>query len=90
MAPRSWASPAQLVFLKSKLPQFLERQAEGKLHLFWPALHGAWFSAFPEEGHLDFPTVDAAGETISLSQDQLVTLGAAITVRKNVSPSIYI
>ncbi|KAJ6448654.1 hypothetical protein C8R45DRAFT_947870 [Mycena sanguinolenta] len=36
MAPPSWTTPEQKAMLTSWLPKFIERQAEGKLHLFWP------------------------------------------------------
>jgi hypothetical protein len=47
MAPSFWATEEQLTFLRSHLHEFLEKQKEKKLTLFWPALHREWFSQWP-------------------------------------------
>ena len=44
MAPHFWATEAQLIFLRSQLHEFLEKQKQKKLALFWPALHRDWFT----------------------------------------------
>ncbi|KAJ7258025.1 hypothetical protein C8J57DRAFT_1516400 [Mycena rebaudengoi] len=82
MAPKPWATAAELGFLQSKMPQYIELQGEGKLHLFWPSLHEAWFREFAEEPRLGLPTPGAGGDAVPLTATQLVNLGAAITTRK--------
>ncbi|KAJ7256749.1 hypothetical protein C8J57DRAFT_1517382 [Mycena rebaudengoi] len=64
------------------MPRYIELQGEGKLHLFWPSLHEAWFREFAEEPRLGLPTPGAGGDTVPLTATQLVDLGAAITTRK--------
>jgi hypothetical protein len=85
MAPKPWATSAELAFLHSKMPRYIELQGEGKLHLFWPSLHEAWFREFPEEPRLALPTPGTGGDAAPLTATQLVDLGAAITTRKGVS-----
>ncbi|KAJ7089383.1 hypothetical protein C8R44DRAFT_751398 [Mycena epipterygia] len=71
MAPPPWADEDQLTFLNLWLSDFMGRQGEGKLHLFWPPLHDAWFRRWPENAALGLPL-----------PDDLATLGAAIQVKK--------
>ncbi|KAJ7229219.1 hypothetical protein C8J57DRAFT_1730615 [Mycena rebaudengoi] len=77
MAPGGWANALQLIFLKSKLPAYLERQAEGKLSKFWPGLNETWFHEFPEEAALKFPLPNSLGDAAPLSAEQMTALGAA-------------
>ncbi|KAJ7280887.1 hypothetical protein C8J57DRAFT_1711843 [Mycena rebaudengoi] len=81
MAPKPWASDEQLAFLQSKLPRFIEMQAEQKLHLFWPGVQEAWFRQFPEEPMLGLPT-PGTEDTVPLTDEQLLAVGEAISTRK--------
>ncbi|KAJ7275123.1 hypothetical protein C8J57DRAFT_1592874 [Mycena rebaudengoi] len=86
MAPKPWATAAELAFLQSKMPRYIKLQGEGKLHLFWPSLHEAWFREFPEEPRLGLPTPTptpgAGGDAVPLTATQLADLGTAIMARK--------
>ncbi|KAJ6479853.1 hypothetical protein C8R45DRAFT_1216293 [Mycena sanguinolenta] len=55
MAPKPWATPDQTAVLEAWLPTFIQRQAETKQPLFWPAMHEAWFKQFPEQASLNLP-----------------------------------
>ncbi|KAF7346847.1 hypothetical protein MSAN_01823900 [Mycena sanguinolenta] len=68
--------------LMSWAPKFIERQAEGKLHLFWPPLMEAWFKQYPEHTKLNLP-LPTDPDTRPLSDDELATLGAAIKARRS-------
>jgi hypothetical protein len=66
------------------MSDFMKRQAEGKLHLFTPAMQEAFFHEFPEHHKLGLP-LPKGPDARQLTQDELVTLGAAIQARKGVS-----
>ncbi|KAF8179380.1 hypothetical protein K438DRAFT_1769085 [Mycena galopus ATCC 62051] len=82
MAPPYWANEAQRTWLHGWMPDFVRRQAEKKLHLFWPTLYAAWFEQFPEHTALKLPLPKAEGAR-ELTPDELATLVAAILARKN-------
>ncbi|KAJ6448592.1 hypothetical protein C8R45DRAFT_1115197 [Mycena sanguinolenta] len=82
MAPPSWTTPEQKAMLTSWLPKFIERQAEGKLHLFWPPVMEAWFKEYPEHTKLNLP-LPTDPDARPLSDDELATLGAAIKARRS-------
>ncbi|KAJ6583426.1 hypothetical protein DFH09DRAFT_1360098 [Mycena vulgaris] len=48
MAPHPWADAVQKEWLMGWLSDFITRQAEGKLHLFWAPMIEAWFRRWPE------------------------------------------
>ncbi|KAJ7118296.1 hypothetical protein C8R44DRAFT_878904 [Mycena epipterygia] len=81
MAPPSWADQSQLAFLHLWLGDFMSRQGEGKLHLFWAPLHDAWFRKWPENTALGLPMPDDV-DARRLTEMELATLGAAIQVKK--------
>ncbi|KAJ6448079.1 hypothetical protein C8R45DRAFT_948206 [Mycena sanguinolenta] len=87
MAPPSWTTPEQKAMLTSWLPKFIERQAEGKLHLFWPPVMEAWFKEYPEHTKLNLP-LPTDPDARPLSDDELATLGAAIKARRSVSGTL--
>jgi hypothetical protein len=66
------------------MPDFIKRQAEGKLHLFKPTMEEDWFREFPEQRKLGLP-LPKGPDACQLTQDELATLGAAIQARKGVS-----
>ncbi|KAJ6451805.1 hypothetical protein C8R45DRAFT_1223757 [Mycena sanguinolenta] len=84
MAPPPWTTPEQREFLTAQLPLFIQRQAEGKLHLFWPPLMEAWFQKYPEHTLLNLP-LPADKDGRELTPDELARLGAAIKARRSVS-----
>ncbi|KAJ7866846.1 hypothetical protein B0H14DRAFT_2573269 [Mycena olivaceomarginata] len=81
MAPRPWADSQQTIWLQSWMSEFIKRQAEGKLHLFWPTMQEAWFQTYSEERILGLPLPTDADARV-LTPDELMRLGAAITARK--------
>ncbi|KAJ7761381.1 hypothetical protein B0H16DRAFT_1719547 [Mycena metata] len=82
MAPRSWATTEQIVWLQTWMPEFIRRQAEHKLHLFWPAMLEAWVHKWPEHAALGLPLPSDATAR-ALTADELATVGSAIKERKN-------
>jgi hypothetical protein len=88
MAPRTWASAQQQTWLLARLAEFIKRQAEGKLHLFWAPMHEAWFKVFPEHTHLNLPLPNTK-DARQLTPDELTVLGAAILARKGVSTMLF-
>ncbi|KAJ6452848.1 hypothetical protein C8R45DRAFT_1193548 [Mycena sanguinolenta] len=81
MAPPSWATPEQTVFLESWLPIFIQRQAETKLPQFWPALQEAWFKKFPERAALGLPMPTDPNKR-DLTEEEKAELSKAIAKRK--------
>ncbi|KAJ7686446.1 hypothetical protein B0H14DRAFT_3534564 [Mycena olivaceomarginata] len=81
MAPRSWADPQQITWLQSWMPEFITRQAESKLHMFWPTMQEAWFQKHPKERILGLP-LPTDPKARDLTPDKLTRLGTAITARK--------
>jgi hypothetical protein len=47
MAPHFWATEEQLTYLQSQLDEFLEKQKQKKLALFWPSVNSTWFACWP-------------------------------------------
>ncbi|KAJ7769088.1 hypothetical protein DFH07DRAFT_768997 [Mycena maculata] len=77
----SWATPEETELLHTMLADFLRRQADGKLHLFWPIMEMKYFSLFPVEGRLGLPLPnDPSART--LTDDEVVVLGAVILAKK--------
>ncbi|KAJ7225246.1 hypothetical protein B0H12DRAFT_1240680 [Mycena haematopus] len=81
MAPPPWASPLQLIWLQGWLSEFIQRQAENKLHLFWPTMYEAWFKENPEHCRLGLPLPKDA-DARELTPDELAMLGTAIKAKK--------
>jgi hypothetical protein len=68
------------------MPDYIQWQAEGKLHLFWgPAFEG-FLWRFPEHAKLGLASAEATdgAPAPSLTQDERDKLAAAITARKKV------
>ncbi|KAJ7450107.1 hypothetical protein FB451DRAFT_1566645 [Mycena latifolia] len=81
MAPPPWATSEQTAWLKSWLKDYITRQAESKLHLFWPAMVEAWFRQYPEHPGLGLPMPNDPSARV-LTEDELALLGVAITARR--------
>ncbi|KAJ7714239.1 hypothetical protein B0H14DRAFT_3635407 [Mycena olivaceomarginata] len=81
MAPPPWTTPDQADLLGSWMPDFIRRQAEGKLHLFWPVMVESWFKKFPEELNLNLP-LTSDKKARRLTPDELATLGIALRARR--------
>ncbi|KAJ7898273.1 hypothetical protein B0H14DRAFT_3424632 [Mycena olivaceomarginata] len=81
MAPQSWASTEQTLYLKSWIPEFMRRQAERKIHLFWPSMFGEWFQKYPEHVELNLP-LPSDPAVDSLTAAQIEQLGVGIKDRK--------
>ncbi|KAJ7449017.1 hypothetical protein FB451DRAFT_1567149 [Mycena latifolia] len=82
MAPRPWATEDQRKFLEGWMGDYISRQGEGKLHLFWPPLFEAWFSKWPEHATVNLP-LPSDPTAPAMTQDELAMLGAAIVTQKN-------
>ncbi|KAJ7256715.1 hypothetical protein C8J57DRAFT_1235579 [Mycena rebaudengoi] len=82
MAPQGWTNSTQLTWLKSKVMHYMEMQAQGKLHKFWPWVYEAWFHDFSEHAALNFPVPNGLGDAPALTSAQMDVLGAAIKTRK--------
>ncbi|KAJ7182442.1 hypothetical protein C8R43DRAFT_940597 [Mycena crocata] len=81
MAPPSWATAEQKAFLQGWMAEFIKRQAQGKLHLFWAPLQEAWFKNFPETDFLGLPS-STDRQARPLTPEEMMILGAAIMSRK--------
>ncbi|KAF8162254.1 hypothetical protein K438DRAFT_1775960 [Mycena galopus ATCC 62051] len=81
MAPKPWATAEQELWLLNWMPDFIKRQAEGKLHLFWPPMQEGWFQRYPEEKDLKLP-LPTDQDKRALTSEEVLKLGAAILVRK--------
>ncbi|KAJ7817179.1 hypothetical protein B0H14DRAFT_3474810 [Mycena olivaceomarginata] len=75
MAPRPWTTPQQRTWLERWMAYFIQREAEGQLHLFWPPMMEAWFTDFPEHEKLGLSATP-------LTEVELALLGAAIKTQR--------
>ncbi|KAJ7710145.1 hypothetical protein B0H16DRAFT_1745735 [Mycena metata] len=80
MGAKPWATVAQAEYLHSQMPDYIRRQAERKLHLFWPPMQAGFFGKWPEHANLGLPLPDDP-DARKLTDDELVYLGIAITAR---------
>ncbi|KAJ7077658.1 hypothetical protein B0H15DRAFT_954951 [Mycena belliarum] len=88
MAPKPWATAAQRAFLELQMPDYIRRQAQKKLHLFWGSMEEAWFARYPEQEVLGLPL--ACDTTAApLTDVQRAVLGEAIEGRKAQLASWY-
>ncbi|KAJ7699073.1 hypothetical protein B0H17DRAFT_1196647 [Mycena rosella] len=81
MPAKAWTNAAQHAYLELQLPDFIRRQAQKKLHLFWGPMHEGWFARFPEQAELGLPLPSDATAP-PLTDPQMAVLGAAIEKRK--------
>ncbi|KAJ7705758.1 hypothetical protein B0H16DRAFT_1747117 [Mycena metata] len=80
MGAKSWATPAQTAYLHTLMPDYVRRQAQGKLHLFWPTMTEGFFSNWSEHAQLGLPLPNDPNAR-KLTDEELVTLGIAIKAR---------
>lgn len=85
MAPQSWATPEEQVFLKARLPEYEACQVKRKYKNFWQQLYGAYFEKFPVSERL-FPGLEVS----QLSQEQKDSVASVITRQKKVSQRVRI
>ncbi|KAJ6478445.1 hypothetical protein DFH09DRAFT_1341871 [Mycena vulgaris] len=81
MAPHHWADATQKEWLMGWLSDFITRQAEGKLHLFWAPMIEAWFRRWPEHTLLGLALPNDLSAR-PLTANELATLGTAIQARR--------
>ncbi|KAJ7835676.1 hypothetical protein B0H14DRAFT_2590146 [Mycena olivaceomarginata] len=86
MAPRPWTTPQQRTWLERWMAYFIQRQAEGQLHLFWPPMMEAWFTEFPEHEKLGL-SLPTDQDATPLTEVELASLGAAIKTQRYMSRS---
>jgi hypothetical protein len=84
MAPGYWVTPEQLTWLNTWMAEFIKRQAEGKLDLFWPPMTESWFNRFPEQANVGLP-LPSDKDKRKLTEDETKALGKAIKTRHGVS-----
>ncbi|KAJ7085639.1 hypothetical protein B0H15DRAFT_801800 [Mycena belliarum] len=82
MAPKPWHTAAQQSFFATQMPEYVRRQAQGKLYKFWPSMQEAWFLLFPEQAAVGLPLPSAEGDAPDLDEAQKLVLKAAIKRRK--------
>ncbi|KAJ7500543.1 hypothetical protein B0H11DRAFT_2225534 [Mycena galericulata] len=82
MAPPPWTTPEEYKFLKDRIGPYSTAKTNKQLWKFWPELHAAWFSKFPEEPRLDFPGLTKDGDAPTLSEQQSAQLKEALSARK--------
>ncbi|KAJ7145478.1 hypothetical protein C8R46DRAFT_1232033 [Mycena filopes] len=81
MAPKTWTTPEQHAWLTARMNQFISRQAEHKLHLFWPAMNEGYFRVWPEHVQLGLPLpTDPLAR--ALTPEENTTLGVAVKAKK--------
>ncbi|KAJ6539873.1 hypothetical protein DFH09DRAFT_1090184 [Mycena vulgaris] len=81
MAPKPWATSVQLAYLGLQMPEYIRRQAQKKLYMFWGPMEEGWFSRFSEHASLGLPLLSDPSAP-ALTKDQLTALGMAISARK--------
>ncbi|KAJ7709119.1 hypothetical protein B0H14DRAFT_3525323 [Mycena olivaceomarginata] len=82
MAPRPWTTPQQRTWLERWMAYFIQRHAEGQLHLFWPPMMEAWFAEFPEHEQLGL-RLPTDQDATPLTEVELALLGAAIETQRS-------
>ncbi|KAJ7511235.1 hypothetical protein B0H11DRAFT_2215074 [Mycena galericulata] len=80
MAPKRWTTLGQHAYLDLQLPEYIRRQAEGKLFLFWGPMKEAWFRRYPEQAELGLP-LPTDRSAAPLSDIDKAILGKAIKSR---------
>ncbi|KAJ7719361.1 hypothetical protein DFH07DRAFT_784677 [Mycena maculata] len=81
MPPTPWATAEQRAFLDSEMPDFIQRQAEGKLHHFWVPMYSKYLARWPEQAHLNMPLPNDCTAP-KLTPEELDWLGKATEARK--------
>ncbi|KAK7028434.1 hypothetical protein R3P38DRAFT_3190020 [Favolaschia claudopus] len=81
MAPPHKFALEERELLLAYLPDFIKRQAEGKLSLFWPIFLKAFFAKFSEYARLGLP-VPGSKDARRLTDDEIQLAGKAITDKK--------
>ncbi|KAJ7124043.1 hypothetical protein C8R43DRAFT_1135630 [Mycena crocata] len=87
MAPKPWTTEEQRIWFEEKRPEFIRRQAEGKLYLFWAPMQEDWFRNWPEWRELCLPQPNVPGSR-PLTAGELSRLGDAISDRKKKTGSV--
>ncbi|KAJ7202959.1 hypothetical protein C8J57DRAFT_1259988 [Mycena rebaudengoi] len=77
MAPTPWATSTEAAFLHLQMPDYIQQQAEGKLHLFWGPM-------FEERAKLQLPSAEAMDSipARALTPEERSKLATAIEMRK--------
>ncbi|KAK7053969.1 hypothetical protein R3P38DRAFT_2761739 [Favolaschia claudopus] len=81
MAPGGWTKGPRLDWLMSRLPEYVKKHADGKLHLFWAPMYEDFFKAFPEQAELGLPLPSEVNGR-ELTADEEKRLGEALAKRK--------
>lgn len=78
MGRQSWASPAQLQFLKSWIPDFLAHQSAHTVGEFWPIYYRAFLTKFPvrisDLGEREINAVGDATDAIEARERKIRTV----------------
>ncbi|KAJ7114166.1 hypothetical protein C8R43DRAFT_1138450 [Mycena crocata] len=89
MAPRTWHGTEHRPFFMEWMPRFIQRQAQQKLYKFWGPMFEAWFEGFPEQKDLGLPLPQPGGNAPPLSNQELDTLGKAVSKRKQMLENYF-
>ncbi|KAJ7137345.1 hypothetical protein C8R43DRAFT_1132227 [Mycena crocata] len=89
MAPRTWHGAEHAPFFMEWMPRFIQRQAQQKLYKFWGPMFEAWFEGFPEQKGLGLPLPQPGGNAPALSDQELDTLGKAVSKRKQMLENYF-
>ncbi|KAJ7114637.1 hypothetical protein C8R43DRAFT_1138296 [Mycena crocata] len=81
MAPKHWATEEQRQWIDEKMPEFIRRQAEGKLYLFWPPMQEEFFRRWSQYRELRLPKPNGPGAR-PLTAGELSRLGDTISEKK--------
>ncbi|KAJ6570799.1 hypothetical protein DFH09DRAFT_1312845 [Mycena vulgaris] len=79
MAPATWASEDQTIWLKSYMGQYMDTKASGDQIDFFSRLDEAWFTKWPAEEASNLPSAESG---IALTPEVSALLGAFIKRRK--------
>ncbi|KAK7006452.1 hypothetical protein R3P38DRAFT_3602644 [Favolaschia claudopus] len=78
--PKRWATEDETALLESFWAEYITKQAENKLHIFWPLIREAFNRLSPPARRLGLPDHNDPKER-ALTQAELDTLGTAIAER---------
>ncbi|KAK7007796.1 hypothetical protein R3P38DRAFT_2552643 [Favolaschia claudopus] len=82
MPPIRWTDSEQAQWLQSHMDQYMRKQKEHKLHLFWPVLYEEYFRRFPEHLALGFPHPNDPTAARDLTPEERERLDFAVERRK--------
>ncbi|KAK7040425.1 hypothetical protein R3P38DRAFT_3180137 [Favolaschia claudopus] len=81
MAPAGWTKPPILEWLNGRLPEYVKRRADNKIHLCWAPMYEDYFKRFPAQAELGLPLpTDVNARQLTAEEED--TLSTALEKRK--------